>query len=219
MALTSVSPFSAPVMAMNDARVKRDVIVIGASAGGVRALLDLCAELPPDLPAAVGVVIHRSPWYRLDAGSIYGHRAKIRVREGRSGEELQWGTVYFAPADRHMLFEPSGIAISRGAKVHFSRPAVDVLFESAAVSFKERVTGVLLTGNGSDGGHGLVMIKRHHGVSLVQKPEEASHPSMPLTGLREDTPGTVTLEELPAVLWALARGERIVADAPEPMAT
>jgi two-component system chemotaxis response regulator CheB len=202
---------------MNDARIKRDVIVIGASAGGVRALLDLCAELPPDLPAAIGIVIHRSPWHRVDAGFLYGHFAKIRVREARGGERLEHGTVHFAPADRHMLFQPSGIEISRGAKVHFSRPAVDVLFASAAASFKERVAGVLLTGNGSDGAHGLVMIKRYHGLSFVQKPEEASHPSMPLTGLREDTPATVTIRELPAVLWTLAVGEPL--DAPEPLAT
>jgi two-component system, chemotaxis family, protein-glutamate methylesterase/glutaminase len=148
----------------------------------------------------------------MDLAALYGQHARVRVREGGHGARLEQGTVFFAPADRHMLFKPSGIELSRGAKVHFSRPAVDVLFGSAAASFGERVAGVLLTGNGSDGAHGLVMIKRYHGVSLVQKPEEASHPSMPLTGLLEDTPEMVTLKNLTSVLWALALGQCVAAD-------
>ena len=188
--------------------VKRDVIVIGASAGGVQALLSLCQALPDDLPAVVGVVIHRSPWYRIDTAALYGFRARIRVREGRSGDSLAPGTVYFAPSDHHMMFNASGIELSRGPRVHFVRPAVDMLFVSAAAAFRDRVAGVLLTGGGSDGAHGLVTIKGQGGLSIVQRPSEAADPTMPLTGIREDSVDYVTsLEELPSLLMALASGE------------
>jgi two-component system chemotaxis response regulator CheB len=195
--------------------IKRDVIVIGASAGGVEALMKLCAELPSDLPAIVGVVIHRSPWFRSDIASLYGLRAKIRVREGQPGEKLEMGTVYFAPADHHMLFTSTHIELMRGPKVHFTRPAVDCLFLSASDAFKKRVAGILLTGGGTDGGHGLRKIKAYGGLTFVQKPEEASNPMMPLTGIREDHPdGTVSLERLPALMVALATGNALNTDEP-----
>ena len=194
---------------------KRDVIVIGASAGGVEPLIKLCADLPSDLPAIVGVVIHRSPWYRNDIAALYGLRAKIRVREGQVGEKLETGTVYFAPADHHMLFTNTHIELIRGPKVHFTRPAVDCLFFSAADAFGERVAGILLTGGGTDGGRGLKKIKAGGGLSFVQKPEEASNPMMPLTGIREDNPdGVVSLDQLPALLVALATGTPVDTDEP-----
>jgi len=193
---------------MKNGRVKRDVIVIGASSGGVQALLELCRSLPADLPAVIGVVIHRSPWYQIDTAALYGYRASIRVLEGTSGGTLAPGTIYFAPADHHMMFGRAAIELSRGPKVHFVRPSVDMLFVSAAASFGERVAGVLLTGGGSDGAHGLVTIKRQGGISIVQRPSEAADPTMPLTGIREDTVDYVTsLEELPGLLYALAKGE------------
>ncbi|HKR78120.1 MAG TPA: chemotaxis protein CheB [Nitrospira sp.] len=196
--------------------VKRDVIVIGASIGGVQALLGLCEALPDDLPAVVGIVIHRSPWYRIDAAALYGHRSRIRVREGRAGDNLTPGTVYFAPSDHHMLFGASGIELSRGPRVHFVRPAADMLFVSAAATFRDRVAGILLTGGGSDGAHGLVTIKEKGGLSIVQRPSEAADPTMPLTGIREDSVDYVaSLEELPSLLTALASGEPIIrTDAP-----
>jgi len=192
---------------MRNNGVKRDVIVIGASAGGVEALLKLCAELPSGLPAIVGVVIHRSAWYRGDVGAIYGARSKLTVCEGTHRQKLQRGTVYFAPADHHMLFTGTHIELARGPKVHFVRPAVDCLFQSASEAFEQRVVGILLTGGGSDGGHGLKIIKSRGGLTFVQKPEEASHPAMPLSGIREDDPdGLVSLDSLPAFLHALATG-------------
>lgn len=195
---------------MNEARIKRNVVVIGASAGGVSALLDLCPRLAADLPAAVGVVIHRSPWYACDVAGLYGYKASIRVREGREQEPLEEGTVYFAPPDHHMLFEPGRIVLNRGPKVHFARPAADVLFASAAVAYGPRVIGILLTGGGSDGAHGLALIKRRGGLTLVQRPEEAKDPTMPLTGIRADSPdGQVSLDALPAVLSALAAGQAL----------
>ncbi len=192
---------------MNQARIKRDIIVIAASTGGVPALQSLCARLPSDLPAIVGVVIHRSPWYFSNIESIYHRRGQIRVREPYFGETLQPNTMYFAPADHHMQFAQGQIVLSRGPKVHFTRPAADVLFASAAESFGQRVAGIVLTGSGRDGADGLVRIKAQGGVSIIQDPNESRDPRMPLTALREDSvDGIVSLEALPAVIEFLALG-------------
>ena len=197
---------------MNEEGIKRDVIVIGASAGGVPVLQQLCAALPADLPAIVGVVIHRSPWYQSDVAIIYGRHALIRVREAKPHDLLEYGTVYFAPAAHHMLFTRTHIDLTRGAKVHFVRPAIDCLFFSAAAAFHNRVVGVLLTGGGSDGAQGLVKIKARGGITLVQHPGEAPHPSMPVSGIREDRPIAVSLSVLPSILGALAKGEPVTVD-------
>jgi len=197
---------------MNEEGIKRDVIVIGASAGGVPVLQQLCAALPADLPAIVGVVIHRSPWYQSDVAIIYGRHALIRVREAKPHDLLEYGTVYFAPAAHHMLFTRTHIDLTRGAKVHFVRPAIDCLFFSAAAVFQKRVVGVLLTGEGSDGAQGLVKIKSGGGITLVQQPREAPHPTMPLSGIQENRPVAVPLAVLPSMLGALSRGEAIEAD-------
>ena len=192
---------------MNEARIKRDVIVIGASRGGVHALQHLCARLPKDLPAIVGVVIHRSPWYASNIEAIYHRPGQISVREPHSGEVFKRSTLYFAPSDHHMHFLPEGIVLRRGPKVHFARPAADVLFTSAAESFGERVAGIVLTGGGADGSDGLVSIKAHHGLSIIQDPTESQDASMPLTALREDSVNAaVSLEQLPALIRALALG-------------
>ena len=193
----------------------RNIVVIGASAGGVEALIDLCRALPSDLPAVVGVVIHRSPWFRSDIAGLYGLGAKIRVREGQAGEKLEMGTVYFAPADHHMVFNRTHIELLRGPKVHFTRPAVDCLFLSAASAFGNRVAGILLTGGGTDGGHGLRKIKAAGGLTFVQKPQEAKNPLMPLTGIREDDPEIVSLKQLPALIVGLAHGQLSKNDEPD----
>lgn len=200
---------------MNEERIKRDVIVIGASAGGVKLLQFLCAELEADLPAVMGIVIHRSPWFQSDVSGLYGAQARVRVREAKAHDPLEHGTVYFAPADHHMLFTNVHVELSREAKVHFSRPSVDRLFVSAAAAYGNRVAAVLLSGGGSDGAHGFIKIKAGGGLTLVQLPEEASHPMMPLAGIREDSPSAaVSMRALPRILAALARGEKIHIEKP-----
>ena len=189
--------------------IKRDIIVIGASAGGVPVLQYLCRHLPADLPAIVGVVLHRGARYFGDVSAVYGKEGRIRVREAADDDKLEHGTVYFAPADYHLLFGATHVHLSRGPKVHFARPAINQLFLSAARTFKTRVAGVLLTGANHDGAQGLVQIKAHGGVTFVQRPDEAAHPEMPLSGLQEDAPALVSLHNMPALLIALATGEFI----------
>jgi two-component system chemotaxis response regulator CheB len=192
---------------MNDQPIKRDVIVIGASAGGVSALKELGGALPADLPAVVGVVLHRGPWYGGDVSQIYSKAGRIRVKEARTGDRLERGILYFAPADHHMIFEATHLRLSRDAKLHFCRPAIDRLFMSASTSFGNRVAGVLLTGANTDGARGLVRIKFHGGLTFVQRPDEAAQPTMPLSGLREDEPGLISLDTLPSLLVSLATGQ------------
>jgi two-component system chemotaxis response regulator CheB len=164
---------------VNGEQLARDVVVIGASMGGVEALKWLCSELPADFPGTIGVVLHRSPMYEVDAMQLYGKAGRIHVCEPEHLESIKRGTLYFAPHDRHMLFHHNVIELSHGPKEHFTRPAIDPLFVSAALSFRMRVVGLLLTGGGADGVRGLVSVKKHRGLSVVQDPGEATNPSMP----------------------------------------
>jgi two-component system chemotaxis response regulator CheB len=123
--------------------------------------------------------------------------------------------VYVAPRDQHMLFDDGCVRLSRGAREHHTRPAIDPLFRSAAERYGQRVVGVLLSGMGSDGVSGPSAIKKCGGVSLVQHPGEARFESMPSTAIAEDdVDAMLTVEELAVVLSALARGEAIEARTP-----
>jgi two-component system chemotaxis response regulator CheB len=158
---------------INAARSRRDVIVIGASAGGVAALSALFAKLPRDLPAAIGVVIHRSPLVESHLPRVLGRWSALPVLEPGEGEVFAPGRIYAAPRDHHMVLDDSRLRLSRGPKEHRTRPAVDPLFRSAARAFGPRVVGVVLSGSGSDGVGGMIAIKGAGGLTLVQDPREA----------------------------------------------
>jgi len=129
------------------------------------------------------------------------------VQEAQADDILEEGVAYFAPSDHHMQFGPGVIELTRGPKLHFTRPAVDALFISAARIFGPRVIGVVLTGGGRDGALGLIAIKAAGGVSIVQDPKDAVDPSMPVNGIRMDSVDYVTpLAELPTLLWDLTAG-------------
>jgi len=195
---------------INAEGIKRDIIVIGASAGGVMTLMELFAAFPSRMPAAVGVVLHRGP-ERGNLAMVLGRRTVMPVVELEGNVALKRGNIYLAPPDHHLLFEPNTIVIQRGPKEHSTRPAIDPLFRSAAASYGKRVVGVLLTGAGEDGVSGLVAISRASGVTLAQDPEEAYMPSMPLNALRgDDVNGVFSIKEMAPALAALAAGERII---------
>jgi two-component system, chemotaxis family, protein-glutamate methylesterase/glutaminase len=195
---------------INQQRLRRDIVTIGASAGGIDALLRLFKPLPHDFPAAVGVVLHRSPLFESNLAQLLQSRSKLQFLEPQGAEPLEPGHVYIAPRDRHMLFESSSVRLDRGPKQHFTRPAADPLFVSAAESFGPRVVGVVLTGGGDDGASGLIAIKKGGGLSLVQDPREAQNPSMPAHGIVHDgVDAVLTIAELSDVLALLARGEAV----------
>ena len=195
---------------INIERVKRDVIVIGASAGGVQPLKDLLELLPPDLSATVAIVLHRSPYYETSLPAVLGRHALLSVLEPADRDPVLSGAVYVAPRDQHMLFEDGIVRLTRGAREHHTRPAIDPLFRSAAERYGPRVVGVLLSGMGSDGVSGLIAIKKLGGVSLVQHPGEARFQNMPCTAIAEDdVDAMLTVDELAAALAALSRGEAV----------
>ena len=124
----------------------RDVIVVGASAGGVQALMYLLSKLPGELPAIIGLVLHRTPYHETQLAAVLGRQSTLRVIEPRDGTALERGCVYVAPRDQHLVFERGAARLSRGPREHMTRPAIDPLFRSAAAEFGARVAGVLLTG-------------------------------------------------------------------------
>jgi two-component system, chemotaxis family, protein-glutamate methylesterase/glutaminase len=200
---------------INEVRLKRDVIVIGASAGGVQPLKDLLELLPPNLPATVAIVLHRSPYYETRLPSVLGRHALLSVLEPADRDPLLSGAVYVAPRDQHMIFDDGIVRLSRGAREHHTRPAIDPLFRSAAERYGPRVVGVLLSGMGSDGVSGLIAIKKAGGVSLVQHPSQAQFGTMPCTAIAEDdVDAMLTVDELASALTALAVGEAVEARRP-----
>ena len=192
---------------INSERIPRDVIVIGASAGGVEALIQLFSALPAKLPAVIAVVIHRSPLYNLHLSKVLGRHAALPVREPELKESLTTGTIYLAPRDHHMLLKGKQIELNRGPKEHFTRPAVDPLFTSVAEEYGPRVIGVLLTGAGDDGVAGLIAIKLRGGLAIVQEPRDAKMPMMPINALRYDHVDLVLpLTTIPRALAQLVHG-------------
>lgn len=195
---------------LNSERLKRDVIVIGASAGGVEALIQLFALLPPDLPATVVTVIHRSPLYNLRLEQVLGRRTELPLIEPSHEEPFKPGTIYLAPRDHHLTLNNQYLKLNRGPKEHHTRPAVDPLFRSAATSQGQRVVGVVLTGGGDDGVSGLLAIKQAKGLTIAQEPSEAKVSSMPCHAILYDHVDLVLpLADISRVLTSLANGQSV----------
>jgi two-component system, chemotaxis family, protein-glutamate methylesterase/glutaminase len=193
---------------INRERMPRNVIVIGASAGGVTALRELFAKLPGDLDAAIAVVLHRSPLVESALAPVLGWRAELPVLEAIDAMPFERGTVYLAPRDRHLRIDDKTLRLSRGPKEHHTRPAIDPLFTSAASSCGARSVGVLLSGTGDDGVSGLISITVAGGISLVQDPREAAYPHMPRSAIINDhVQAALPVGAIADVLTQLARGE------------
>ncbi|HEX8430099.1 MAG TPA: chemotaxis protein CheB, partial [Longimicrobium sp.] len=191
------------------------IIVIGASSGGVEAMLDLVAALPAGLPAAVFVVIHCSPDGPGLLPTILSQRSSLPVAHATDGERIAPGRIYVAPPDVHLLLRAGHMHLRRGPKENHTRPAVDPLFRTAALTFGPRVIGVVLTGNLDDGTAGLFAIARAGGVTVVQDPAEAPYPGMPRNAVANlDVDHVLPLAEIAPLLSRLARAMA----APEPVA-
>lgn len=185
-----------------------EVVVVGASAGAVDALSAILPALPADYPLPVLVVVHVPPDKKSAMAELFASKCRAAVREAEDKEPLAPGTVYFAPPDYHLLVEPDRrLSLSSEEPVNYSRPAIDVLFESAADALGPAAVGVLLTGASSDGAKGLRAVHDAGGTALVQDPDEAAVPAMPRAGLSA-CPAAValTLDGIAARLRDLGRG-------------
>jgi len=161
----------------------KDIIVVGASAGGIEALRVLAGGLPADLPASLFVVLHTSPESPAMLADILDRSGSLPALSPKDGDRIRPGTIYVAPPDRHLLIEPNLMRVTRGPKENRFRPAVDPLFRSAAQTYGPRVVGVILTGYLDDGTAGLWTVKQLGGTAVVQDPADALVPSMPLNAV------------------------------------
>ena len=164
---------------------KRNIIVIGASAGGFEAIKKVVAGLPRDLDAALFIVWHMSADTIGILPNVLNKLGTLPATNARDLEEIKMGHIYVAPPDRHLLLEPDHVRVTKGPKENRFRPAVDPLFRSAAYHFGSRVIGVVLSGALDDGTSGLWTIKQRRGICIVQDPVEAEMPAMPLNALKE----------------------------------
>jgi two-component system chemotaxis response regulator CheB len=188
--------------------VPHDIIVVGASAGGVETLSILVGRIPTDLPAAVFIVLHIQPNRKSLLPELLARVARLRVAHAIDGEAIRYGHIYVAPPDRHLLVEPGYVHLSTGPRENFARPAVDPLFRSAALAYGPRVTAVVLSGTLSDGTAGLWEVKHRGGTAIVQHPGDAQFADMPQNAIRQvPIDYVLPISDIPALLVRLAYGQ------------
>jgi len=206
-----------PTQHASAAALGRDLVVIGASAGGLQALSQLIGALPADYRGSVFVVMHTSAGVRSELPSLIGRHTGLPTLHAEDGRDIEPGHVYVAPPDRHLLIVPGRMQVVQGPHENRHRPAIDPLFRSAAWAYGPRVVGVVLTGNLDDGTAGLWAIKSCGGTTIVQEPDEASHPQMPWNALLHNrVDHRLRLDEIAALLTRMAREPIASVHPPEP---
>ena len=195
--------------------VARDIVVIGASAGGVEAMARVVEGLPRDLPAVVCVAIHLNPAHRSRLPAVLSRAGGPPALHPVDRQPVERGRIYVAPPDHHMMMDDGQLRLWKGPKENLHRPAVNALFRSAAVLYRTRVIGIVLSGSMDDGATGLWWIKRYGGLAIVQDPDDAKFPAMPLSAMSTvDVDYRVTVADLPALLVRLVSGRTDEVSAP-----
>ena len=193
----------------------RDIIVMGASAGGLSAFNRIIKQLPKQLNAAVFIVWHLSPHSPSMLPEILNRAGKLKAKHPADGESIETGKIYIAPPDRHLLLDFGRIRLTKGPKENRFRPAVDPLFRSAAYAYGSRVVGVILSGALDDGTAGLWAIKDRGGIAVVQDPADAEQTSMPASALNNvEVDHCLPISEIPPLLVTLTEQSSANGDAP-----
>ena len=185
-----------------------DLVVIGCSWGGLGALSCILGPLPKNYEVPIVAAQHRSP-QSVPGQMIRTLEARISlpVQEVEDKETIEPGRVYLAPADYHLLIEPGSFALSVDEKVQYSRPSIDVLFETAADAYRDRLLAVLLTGANADGAAGFAQVKRRGGTTIAQDPSTAERPEMPQAAIDRGAVDLIlSLEEIREALMSLPAG-------------
>jgi two-component system chemotaxis response regulator CheB len=169
---------------MENVSPRHDIIVIGASLGGVKALQTLVRGLPDDLAASLFLVMHILASQSSHLPIILRRLTSLSVLQAAENMVIEQRKIYVAPPDHHLLLEEGYMHLGTGPKEQYVRPSVNVLFRSAAHAYGPRVVGIILTGGGQDGAAGLQVVKLHGGMTIVQDPENADFPSMPQSALK-----------------------------------
>ena len=177
---------------------KYDAIVMGSSAGGLFVLSSLFQQLPAGYPIPVIVVQHRSKDQRELLEEVLQNKCKIKIKQADEKEKIESGVVYIAPPDYHLLIEADKtFSLSADEPVRFSRPSIDVLFESASIVFKERLVAIILTGTNNDGSKGIETVRNFGGLTVAQDPGDAQYPYMPKSAIEtKKITHTWTLSEI-----------------------
>jgi two-component system chemotaxis response regulator CheB len=177
--------------------VRRGIVAIGASWGGVRAVGVILRGLRADLPVPIVIAQHRGEENTTGLADTLGHKAAFAVVEATDKEALEPGHAYLAPAGYHLLVEHGSLSLSTDDDVRFSRPSIDVLFESVADAYAEEAVGVILTGASDDGAAGMARIRARGGVTIVQEPSTAERRTMPDAALATGHPHRIlALDEI-----------------------
>jgi two-component system, chemotaxis family, protein-glutamate methylesterase/glutaminase len=186
-----------------------EAVVLGVSVGGMHALTTILSALPATFSLAIGIVQHSSPASDGFLAEHLNRCSMIKVKEAEDKETLSGGTAYLAPAGYHLLIEPDkSFSLSVDDKINFSRPSIDLLFESAAEAFGAALIGIVLTGANADGALGLKAVKRHGGLAIVQNPATAEASRMPRAAIdATSVDHIVDLEFIALLLRRLANGE------------
>jgi len=185
--------------------VRFDVVVVGVSAGGVDLLLELLPALRAGFPVPIVICLHSAPGTTAELAQMLDQRCAVRVAEAADKQVLEPGWVYLAPGGYHLLLEREGlVSLSVDEPVRFSRPSVDVLFDSAAHVYRQRVLAVVLSGANDDGARGVARVKAAGGTVIVQDPASAQVAGMPQAALAAVTPDhCVVPAQLPSLLLRL----------------
>lgn len=189
--------------------VARDIITIGASAGGFDAIMQLAAAFPPDLRAAVFITLHQFERTGRMLPQLLDRIGPLPAMYATDEIPIEFGKIYVAPPDYHLILKPDKIHLSHGPRENLQRPCINTMFRSAAASHGERVAGVLLTGLLDDGAAGLWEIQQSGGATVVQDPDEAAFRSMPESAIRGlNVQYIVRLVEMAPLLTRLTMGDR-----------